>query len=215
MKYEKYLDEISTVPTGENIKGYLEFFDPRIHEISNNKLIFILPNGKCLFMPYAKKDNRTRQQIEYAHSSYIIRALTQIIKELGFDEKEFIEAYIDTSMRDDIIKGLLEQGVSLLYDCGEIDGNGKLKNKMKRYSIFYKSEELTEEQKKTILKMKGNLEKEKYKMGIYKIFKNLDYSDCLKYVTNKVSNNNEFEINEFYKFLDLQKKHDEHDGNVR
>ena len=128
MKYEKYLDEISTVPTGENIKGYLEFFDPRIHEISNNKLIFILPNGKCLFMPYAKKDKKTRLEIEYTHKSYIIRALTYIIKELGYDEKEFVEANIDATVRELIIKKIMEQGVSLLYDCGKIDGNGKLKN---------------------------------------------------------------------------------------
>ena len=218
MKYEEYINEVNELPIGEDIEGYLEFFDPRMHKIFNNKLIFIFPNGKCLFMPYTEKDKRTRLEIKYTHRSYIIRALTHIIKELGYDEKEFIEANIDASDRDFIIKRIMEQGISLLYDCGKIDGNGKLKNKTNRYSIFFKSEELTEEQKKTIIRMKGILKRQKYKMMICELLKGVDYSyyaDYFEYITYKDSDKNEFEIDEFYELLGLQKKHDEHDGENR
>ena len=66
-----------------------------------------------------------------------------------------------------------------------------------------------------MIRMKENLEKEKYKMSIYKIFKNLDNSDCLKHITEGTSGKDEFEIDEFYELLGLQKKHDEHDGENR
>lgn len=206
MKYEEYIDEVTKLPIGEDIEGYFEFFDPRIHMISKNKLIFILPNGKCLFMPYAQGDKGTRKQGKYTHRKYIIIALRNIINELNNSEKEFIEANIETLMRDDIIIALMKQGVSLLYDCGKRDGNGKLKSKRNRYSIFCESEELTETQKKTLLRMKGNLEKEKYKMMICKLFKDLDNSDYYDYITDEDTNNDEFEIDKFYQLLGLQEE---------
>lgn len=218
MTYEEYVDEISTLPIGKDIEGYLQFFDPRMHKIFNNKLIFILPNGKCLFMPYAENDRRTRLEIEYTHKSYIIRALTYIIKELGYDEKEFVETNIDAVNRDLIIKRIMEQGISLFYDCGNLSGNGKKISKKNNYSIFYKIDEMTEEQKKTILRMKGMLKRQNYKMMIYEALKDVDYSyyaDYFEYITDKDSNKYVFEIDEFYELLGLQKKHDEHDGEYR
>ena len=215
MKYEEYIDEVNSLPIGEDIEGYLELFNPRVHEIHKNKLILILPNGKCLFMPYANGDKGTRKEIEYTHRSYITKVLTPIIKELGEDEKEFIEANIETSRRDDIIIALMKQGVSLLYNLEKKRKDRELIIKKPRYSIFYVSEKLTEKQKETMIRMKENLEKEKYKMSIYKIFKNLDNSDCLKHITEGTSGKDEVEIDEFYELLGLQKKHDEHDGENR
>ena len=55
-------------------------------------------------------------------------------------------------------------------------------------------------------------------MMIYEILKDVDYSyyaDYFEYITDNDSDKYEFEIDEFYELLGLQKKYDEHDGEYR
>ena len=66
--------------------------------------------------------------------------------------------------------------------------------------------------------MKGILKRQRYKMIICEILKGVDYSyyaEYFEYITDKDSDKYEFEIDEFYELLGLQKKHDEHDEKYR
>ena len=56
-----YEIEKSNLKGSKDIKGYFDYYDSKKDKVSDYKLLFILPNGKVLFMPYSQKDKRDRK----------------------------------------------------------------------------------------------------------------------------------------------------------
>ena len=166
MKYYKWERENRYLNGANDINGFIDYFDPTTHQISKYKLLFIFPNGKCLFMPYSPKDKQTRKQDEYAHIVYIVKALEIILKELNIEPITFIEKKISDFDVDVIIAALLKLGISFFYDTGNRDSIGDIKDDYFRYTIFEKSPNLKEKQKRTLAQMKEGLDKENYLIAV-------------------------------------------------
>ncbi len=158
--------EKSNLKGAKDIKGYFGYFDSKENKISEYKLLFILPNGKCLFMPYSPKDKRDRKNYKYAHIVYLTNALDLILKELNIDKKNFIQQKIKRFDNDAITSAILNLQIPFFYDTGNIDIDGKVIDDYYRYTVFEKSPSFTEKQEKTLTLLKKTLENEHYKIAI-------------------------------------------------
>lgn len=159
MNYSEYIELKKR--TGD-IKPFFSKFDSSKHKISKFKLILIMPDGECLFMPYSDNDKRNRIQEMYTHKDYLLHALSITLDRLGIKEKDFIEIYLDNNIEAASLVYVFFAylGISILYDIG-------LDNDRTRYINFEKSKEFSEEQRKTVLLMRKALEKEKYKVAAF------------------------------------------------
>lgn len=149
-----------------DISGYVDNFNPNEIKISEYKLIFILPNGKCLFMPYAPKDTGKRDQQKYFHIAYITKAVDLIIKELGLNIKDFINQKVKEFDQDEITAAILSLGIPFFYETGYYDSDGNSIDGENRYTIFEKTIKFTEKQEKTLLAFKELLKRENYNISI-------------------------------------------------
>ena len=165
MNIESYNNAMKELNGATDIKGYWGSFDLKKDKISNFKLMFILPNGKCLFMPYSPNDNGERIG-EYEHMAYLVKAIELILQEFGIEKKTFIEEKLNYSDLSDLyynlIDNILKLNISFFCDLNEID----LDSNNVRLAWFYKSPNLTEKQENTIVKLKKPLENENYGLGI-------------------------------------------------
>lgn len=168
----------SNLKGAKDIKGYFDNFNCDENKISDYKLLFILPNGKVLFMPYSLKDKRDRKQYKYAHIVYLINALELILKELNIDKKTFIKQKIKRFDIDAISAAILELNIPFFYETGFKDIDGKDVDDYYRYTIFEKSPKFTEKQEKVLVQLKKILDDEHYKIAIQalKEDKNIDWN---------------------------------------
>ena len=68
MNYSEYIKLKKR--TGD-INPFFSKFDSSKHKISKFKLILIMPDGECLFMPYSDNDKRNRiQEMYYFESNF-------------------------------------------------------------------------------------------------------------------------------------------------
>ena len=208
----------SNLNGAKGIEGYIDFFDPKRHKISDFKLLFILPNGKCLFMPYAQKDKKDRKQNEYAHIVYLTNALDLILRELEKQKKEFITKYIRKFDVDDITGAILELKIPFFYDTGNKDEDGNDIDDDNRYTIFEKSIGFTEKQEKALLSMKESFQKEQYKIAIQvfpsdnkinwkmeglELYEN-DEDERLNWIL--LDNDNSVDVEVFYKIINVSRE---------
>ena len=213
MNYLSYLEEKNTII---GIKGFSEMFDSSKHEISKYKIICVMPDGKCLFVPYSANDSRKRLKNMYTHRHYLLIALSEALDMLSIDEPKFIEELVPNTTVQELVDIFISSlGISIFYDIG-IDEE--------RYTNFEKSLEFSEEQKNTILSMREALEKEKYQIAAIE----KDYDDksinlpenlnmkfrpsvigeyigvnVLKRFFNDDSENRALDITEFYEIINL------------
>ena len=168
----------SNLKGAKDIKGYFDSFNSDEDKISDYKLLFILSNGKVLFMPYSPKDKRDRKQYKYAHIVYLTNALELILKELNIDKKTFIKQKIKRFDIDAISAAILELNIPFFYETGFKDIDGKDIDDYYRYTIFEKSPKFTEKQEKVLTQLKKVLDDEHYKIAIQtlKEDKNIDWN---------------------------------------
>lgn len=198
-----------------NIEGNFGSFDPK-KNISECKLIFIFPSGKCLFMPYSKDDDKTRKDDRYSHRAYLAHAIDLIIEKLNVDKnalaeerKRFIED-IDGYYIYGFIAAILRKGVAIVYDVGNVDieGNEMEYNEM----IFGKVLKPTESQIECIFKLKEPIMRELYTMGILILNQdnNINLNDeeikkwqCSQEISLILSGQNPMDLGTFYNTLDI------------
>lgn len=208
-----YEIEKSNLKGAKDIKGYFDNFNSNEDKISKYKLLFILPNGKVLFMPYSPKDKRDRKQYKYAHIVYLTNALELILKELNIDKKTFIKQKIKRFDTDAISAAILELNIPFFYETGFKDIDGKIIDDYYRYTIFEKSPKFTEKQEMVLSKMKNGLDDEHYKIAIQtlKADKNINWNfegveefwidedALLKWICTK--NSDDVSVDDFYKII--------------
>ena len=165
MNIEAYNNAMKELNGANDIKGYWGSFDLEKDKISKFKLMFILPNGKCLFMPYSPNDDGKRIG-EYEHMVYLVKAIELILQEFGIDKKTFIEEKLNYSDLSDLfyelINNILKLNISFFCDLNEIDSDS---NNV-RLAWFYKSPNITEKQENTLVKLRNPLVNENYGLGI-------------------------------------------------
>lgn len=166
-----YMYEIEKKKNRTKIKGYVDTFDSKKHLIFDYKFIFILPNGKCLFIPYAERDDRTRSLREYEHKVYLFSALEMLYNELkdtkgNYMNEEhfaiFIEKKFGYAIIPEFIKAILISDVAMLYDAGNYDNHGEEIDDIGYITYFHKNKNLSLKQKNTLLEIKESLKKEEY-----------------------------------------------------
>ena len=203
----------SNLKGAKDIKGYFDSFNSDEDKISDYKLLFILSNGKVLFMPYSPKDKRDRKQYKYAHIVYLTNALELILKELNIDKKTFIKQKIKRFDIDAISAAILELNIPFFYETGFKDIDGKDIDDYYRYTIFEKSPKFTEKQERVISQMKKGLKDDHYKIAIQalKEDKNIDLNfegieeiitgenACLKWICTK--NSTDVNVDDLYKII--------------
>ncbi len=166
MNYIMYEMNKSDLKGAKDIKGYFDYFKPNVTKMSDYKLSFILPNGQCLFMPYAQKDKGDRKLNKYNHIVYITEAIDLIIKKLGIDKVNFLKQNVKEFEVDELTAAILSLKIPFFYDTGHYDSNGNLIDDKIRYTIFEKTRNLTEKQEKTLLMLKEALKRENYSISI-------------------------------------------------
>lgn len=166
MNYITYEMHKSDLKGAKDIKGYFDYFKPNVSKVSDYKLIFILPNGQCLFMPYSPKDKGDRKLSKYDHIVYITKAIDLIIEKLGIDKVSFINQRVNDFEVDELTAAILSLKIPFFYDTGYYDINGKFIDDKNRNTIFEKTRNLTEKQEKTLLMLREALERENYVIGI-------------------------------------------------
>ena len=137
-----YEIEKGNLKGAKDIKGYFDYYDSKKDKLSDNKLLFVLPNGKVLFMPYARNDKRDRKKYKYNHIVYLTKALDIILRELGIDRNTFIKQKIKMFDQDIITAAILELNIPFFYETGYVDTEGKIVDDYYRYAIFEKSQKL-------------------------------------------------------------------------
>ncbi len=166
MNYIMYEMNKSDLKGAKDIKGYFDYLKPNDIKISDYKLIFILPNGQCLFMTYSPKDKGNRKLSKYNHIVYITKAIDLIIEKLSIDKVKFIKEKVNAFEVDELTAAILKLNIPFFYDTGYYDLNGNLINDRIRYTIFEKTRDLTERQEKTLMMLKEELKRENYNVGI-------------------------------------------------
>lgn len=215
MDYKEYKTEISNLKGANDIEGELIDFDIKKHRMSSFKLLFILPNGKCLVMPYAEGEKLDRKQDEYSHLVYITKALDLILEEFGKEKKQFIEENIKKFDVDEITRAILKLQIPFFYDTGNKDVNGNDRDGDYRYIFFEKTIRFTEKQEKTLIQLNYPLRQENYKLAIEVLagdnklnFKmdgldicepEPDASICVVFLNNDM----EFDVEVFYEIIQL------------
>ena len=208
-----YEIEKSNLKGSKDIKGYFDYYDSKKDKVSDYKLLFILPNGKVLFMPYSQKDKRDRKQYKYAHIVYLTNALELILKELNIDKKTFIKQKIKRFDIDAISAAILELNIPFFYETGFKDIDGKDIDDYYRYTILEKSPKFTEKQEKVLAQLKKLLEEEHYKIAIQALMedKNIDWNfegieeiitdenACLKWICTR--NSTDVNVDDLYKII--------------
>ena len=212
MNYITYEMHRSDLKGAKDIKGYFGYFNPKVSKVSDFKLIFILPNGECLFMPYSPKDKGDRKLSKYNHIVYITKAIDLIIKKLGIDKVSFIKQNINEFEVDELTAAILALKIPFFYDTGHYDSNGNIINDKIRNTIFEKTRNLTEKQEKTLLMLKEELKRENYSVGIQVLSVDdtlinrekgigaveLIEKSPLKWIFHGNDGNLDFEIDDFY-----------------
>lgn len=156
MNYSIYKKEKSEWET-DQIKGYFDTFDSKKHLMSNYKLVFILPNGKCLFMPYDGK---------FGHIVYLLSAFEMLYNELkdtkgNYMNEELFEIFIVKKFEcvhiPNFIKAILKSDIAIFYNHRE---------KTDYTTDFHKNKLLTSQQKNTLLEIRESLKKEGYGISV-------------------------------------------------
>ena len=157
MNYSLYKKEKSELET-DQIKGYFDTFDSKKHLMSDYKLVFILPNGKCLFMPYVG---------EFGHIVYLFPAFEMLYNELkdtkgNYMNEELFEIFIAKKFEyvhiPNFIKAILKSNIAIFYNLKKENTGYK--------TYFQKNKLLTLQQKNTLLEIKASLKKEGYGIEI-------------------------------------------------
>ena len=165
MRVKDYNNLMKKLNGAKDITAYFDFFDSRNKKISENKLIFILPDGRCLFMPYSPNDDGERSG-KYEHMVYLVKAFELILEEWGRDRDEYIQEKLNSNnlqeLYYELAANILSLHVSFFYDLIKID----YEHNNERLSWFYKSPKLSEKQENTLREMKVALENENYGLGI-------------------------------------------------
>ena len=215
MNYLMYEMMKSDLKGARDITGYFDFFNPSDNKISKYKLIFILPNGKCLLIPYASKDNGRRKQFKYNHIVYITKSIELILKELNMNKEEFIQQKVKAFDSDELIAAILKLNIPIFYDTGYYDSNGNRRSDNIRYTIFEKTIKFTEKQEKTLLTLKEAFRRENYSISIQVLnsddtlinrekcigVSETDEDSALKWVFHGYDGNLDFDVDDFYRTI--------------
>ena len=209
MNVEYYDYEKSKFNKLNDIKGYFRNFDQTKDKISDFKLIFILPNGEYLLMPYSENEIRGSYEIEYSHTSYLSVALELILQRLNINRENFIKNKVEHFNGGFIEKAILDLGICDFYDTYEELEDGT----EKKYTIFGKPFKLTEKQEGQIMSLRNSLQNEKYKFGITTLLQDKSIKDEENYkrIENKVSQyfcgkKHDIDVNIFFDILGIEQK---------
>lgn len=216
MDYEKYKKNESEFESIKTLKGEFRRFDPNKDQISMYKLIFILPNGECLLMPYDENDEREGlQNRQYNHIAYIAKAIDLILEKLGIDKETFVRTKIEKFNTDELIAAILNLKISFFYEMGNTSHDGELLN----YTIFMKPVNITEKQEKELLYLKESLTKERYVISInilnsdetYRKNEDIKYAydrekTPIRYICYEDGRFESFDVDEFYKLINVSRE---------
>ena len=218
MDYEKYIQSESEYKSIETLKGEFREFNPDKDQISMFKLIFILPNGECLLMPYDEHDKREGpHDRQYNHIAYIAKAIDLILKELNINKENFVRTKIEKFDTDELVAAILTLNISLFYEMGNIFSG----EKPERYAIFMKQKKFTEKQEKMLLNLEKPLKREKYEISInilssdeiHSKDKDIRYfysseKDPIKYICYQCKGIEAFDVDVFYEIINVSREPD-------
>lgn len=208
MEVKIYEQEKAKYKNSEIVEGVFREFNQKEDKISDFKLVFILQNGEYLLMPYLDIDNHDGMNEEYAHITYILKALELIIKKLGYNREKFIEEKIKDFSEEDLISVILNLNIAFIYNTSIYDIEDDFKD-MNLY--FGKPLKLSEKQEQAIASLKNSVEEEQFKIGIMKLkndknlrdYEHLDLldSDVIQYLFGE---DIDIDINALLHILDIE-----------